>query len=210
MLRRTDGSLARLPDELVLADLLINATPVGTGTNDSLVPARWLRPDLAVLDLGDIEDVTIANIDGKTVRLGEVATVTRTHKERTTVTHISGRESVEIAVYKEGDANIVEMARLVRGHLDRLKGQLPEQMKLEVLFDQSVFIAKAVAEVVRVTRRFVIVSTPSKPDDNPQHIHLLDEAKLRELFAAAGVTRVNCDYVLNHVITVANMQAESC
>jgi shikimate dehydrogenase len=51
VLRRADGSLARLADELASANLLVNATPVGTGADDSLVPARWLRPDLAVLDL---------------------------------------------------------------------------------------------------------------------------------------------------------------
>ncbi|MCB1182455.1 efflux RND transporter permease subunit [bacterium] len=98
-------------------------------------------------DLADIEDVTIANIDGKTVRLGEVATVTRTHKERTTVTHIGGRESVEISVFKEGDANIVEMAQRVKAHLARLEKQLPDRMQAEVLFDQSTFIDQAIREV---------------------------------------------------------------
>lgn len=33
------------------ADLLVNATPVGTASDDSPVPASLLRPDLAVLDL---------------------------------------------------------------------------------------------------------------------------------------------------------------
>ncbi len=98
-------------------------------------------------DLTDIANVTIGNIDGKSVRLGEVADIVRTHRDRTTVTHIDGRESVEIAVYKEGDANVVEMAQRVGGHLDRLRQQLPEGMALEILFDQSVFIARAVKEV---------------------------------------------------------------
>jgi HAE1 family hydrophobic/amphiphilic exporter-1 len=71
-------------------------------------------------DLADIERVTVGQAAGQAVRLGEVARVVRTHKERTTITHVDGRESVEIAVFKEGDANIVEMARLVQGHLDRL------------------------------------------------------------------------------------------
>jgi HAE1 family hydrophobic/amphiphilic exporter-1 len=98
-------------------------------------------------DLADIENVTIANIEGTPVRIGDVAEVVRTHKERTTVTHIDGRESVEIAVYKEGDANIVEMARATTRHLDRLRDHLPEGMQLEILFDQSLFIAQAVREV---------------------------------------------------------------
>jgi shikimate dehydrogenase len=40
--------LARL---LAGADLLVNATPIGTASDDSPVPAEQLRPDLAVLDL---------------------------------------------------------------------------------------------------------------------------------------------------------------
>ncbi len=51
ILRRSDGSIERLPEVATDADLLINATPVGTGADESLVPNGSLRPDLAVLDL---------------------------------------------------------------------------------------------------------------------------------------------------------------
>jgi shikimate dehydrogenase len=51
LLRRSDGSMDRLADELASADLLVNATPVGTGSDESPVLASLLRPDLAVLDL---------------------------------------------------------------------------------------------------------------------------------------------------------------
>ncbi len=42
---------ADLPALVPRADLLVNATPVGTGSDESLIDARLLRPDLAVLDL---------------------------------------------------------------------------------------------------------------------------------------------------------------
>ncbi len=48
---RSDGSWARLPELLSGADLVINATPVGTGADESPIPAALLRPDLAVFDL---------------------------------------------------------------------------------------------------------------------------------------------------------------
>jgi shikimate dehydrogenase len=51
VLRRSDGSMERLAAELAAADLLVNATPVGTAGDESPVPAHLLRPDLAVLDL---------------------------------------------------------------------------------------------------------------------------------------------------------------
>jgi len=40
-----------LPMLLADAQLLVNATPIGTGSDESPVPADLLRPDLAVLDL---------------------------------------------------------------------------------------------------------------------------------------------------------------
>ena len=48
---RSDGSWERLPEHLASADLVINATPVGTGADESPIPAELLRPDLAVFDL---------------------------------------------------------------------------------------------------------------------------------------------------------------
>jgi shikimate dehydrogenase len=51
VLRRSDGSMARLAAEIATADLLVNASPVGTGTDESPVAADLLRSDLAVLDL---------------------------------------------------------------------------------------------------------------------------------------------------------------
>jgi shikimate dehydrogenase len=51
VLRRSDGSMERLANEIAGADLLVNATPVGTGADESLVPTALLRPGLAVLDL---------------------------------------------------------------------------------------------------------------------------------------------------------------
>lgn len=51
VLQRSDGSMARLADELAAADLLVNATPVGTRSSESPVPAEVHRADLAVLDL---------------------------------------------------------------------------------------------------------------------------------------------------------------
>jgi shikimate dehydrogenase len=51
VLRRSDGSIRWLADKIADADLVVNATPVGTAADETLVPAELLRPDLAVLDL---------------------------------------------------------------------------------------------------------------------------------------------------------------
>jgi len=60
---------------------------------------------------------------------------------------VDGRESVEIAIHKEGDANTVAAADAVLESLDRIRRGLPEGMELTVLFDQSRFVRRAVGEV---------------------------------------------------------------
>jgi 2-polyprenyl-3-methyl-5-hydroxy-6-metoxy-1,4-benzoquinol methylase len=76
---------------------------------------------------------------------------------------------------------------------------------LEVLEHISATIT-ALTEVCRVTRRFLILSVPSKEDDNPEHIHLFDAESLKRHLQTLGVTRVMVEYVLNHMIVVARME----
>jgi shikimate dehydrogenase len=45
------GRWGSMPGILREAELLVNATPIGTGSDESPVPVELLRPDLAVLDL---------------------------------------------------------------------------------------------------------------------------------------------------------------
>ena len=64
-------------------------------------------------------------------------------------------------------------------------------------------VGKAVASAVRMARRYVIVTVPSKPDSNPEHIHLLTKEKLTGLFGAAGCTRLHFDGVEGHLFMTA-------
>lgn len=63
--------------------------------------------------LTEIEDLIIARQGGVDIRLRDIGTVSRYHKDREVITAVNGRESIELEVYKEADANIVEVARRV-------------------------------------------------------------------------------------------------
>ena len=63
---------------------------------------------------------------------------------------------------------------------------------------------KAVAAAVRMAKQFVVVTVPSKPDNNPEHIHLLTKDRLTQIFTAAGCTRLHFDGVEGHLFMVAS------
>ncbi|MGB5104808.1 MAG: efflux RND transporter permease subunit [Steroidobacteraceae bacterium] len=89
----------------------------------------------------------IATRDGQPVYLRDVATVTRGYKDREAITRVDGREAIELAVYKEGDANTVQLARSVDERLAKLKDSLPEGTGVRTVYDQSTFIDAAIGEV---------------------------------------------------------------
>lgn len=67
--------------------------------------------------------------------------------------------------------------------------------------------AAALRSVLRVARRFVVLSVPSRPDDNPEHIHLFSAAHLTALLREHGALRVAIDQVPGHLIAVAKVGA---
>jgi len=64
-------------------------------------------------DVEEISEVVIGNWNGREIKIGDIGEVKRTSKEREIITRINGEESVEIEIYKEADANIVNAARRV-------------------------------------------------------------------------------------------------
>ncbi len=95
----------------------------------------------------EMANAIIASVGTQPVYLRDVATVTRGYKEREAVTRVNGRESIELAVYKEGDANTVQLADGVRARMELLSKTLPRDTELTAVYDQSKFIASAIGEV---------------------------------------------------------------
>lgn len=87
----------------------------------------------------------IAN--GVPVRLKDVATVRQGYKEREAIIRLGGKEAVELAIYKEGDANTVSTAEALRARLEQIKGQVPGDAELTTIEDQSRFIEHAISDV---------------------------------------------------------------
>jgi HAE1 family hydrophobic/amphiphilic exporter-1 len=95
----------------------------------------------------EMADSIIATRDGQPVYLHDVAVVSHGYKEREAITRVNGAESIELAVYKEGDANTVQLADGINARVEELTKSLPEGTQIKTVYDQSRFISAAISEV---------------------------------------------------------------
>jgi 2-polyprenyl-3-methyl-5-hydroxy-6-metoxy-1,4-benzoquinol methylase len=110
-----------------------------------------------------------------------------------------------VAAVRRGGVRSVAAARMDATALALGDDAMDVVLALEVL-EHVRDVASAVREAARVARRFVVLSVPSREDDNPDHLHLLDRARLARLFAEAGVARpLSFEQVHSHLIGVVNV-----
>ncbi len=96
----------------------------------------------------ELRNSVIASVNNRAVYVRDIATVERGYKDREAITRVDGVEAVELAVYKEGDANTVQVARRIRSELEFIDKTLDDELSLQVIQDQSRFIRQSIQEVV--------------------------------------------------------------
>ncbi|WP_076409188.1 efflux RND transporter permease subunit [Shewanella sp. UCD-KL12] len=131
----------KIRNRIAEENINLSAGKVIQGDKEYLV--RTLNQFNSLEELGQI----IVYRDAQTlVKLFEVAEIIDAHKERNDITRIGDQESIELAIYKEGDANTVAVARKVTAALDNINASNVKS-DLTVIYDQSEFIESAVSEV---------------------------------------------------------------
>lgn len=98
-------------------------------------------------DLSAIENLYLATVGNSQIRLKDVATVVDAFADKKSVTYVNGSEAIEVAIYKEGDANTVKVAESLLAQLPALRKGLPQDYSLTLVYDQSAFIKQAINEV---------------------------------------------------------------
>ncbi len=107
-------------------------------------------------NLDEMRNLLIKVDNNIPVRLKDIADVRQGYKEREGVVRVDGHEAIELAVYKEGDANTVSVASAVKKQLDAFtcakqmphcQSILPSKSKLDTIDDQSIFIQSSLDDV---------------------------------------------------------------
>ncbi len=101
-------------------------------------------------DLEEVRNMVVVSRNGRDIKLRDLGSVSYGFKDRDMITRVDARDAVEIEIYKEADANIVEMAEKVRERLNAVVGpRLKSQFNadIQVVADRSLFIRSSIDEV---------------------------------------------------------------
>jgi len=93
------------------------------------------------------DDLVIANVDGSPIRLRDVARVEDGTKEQRSIARLNGVPTVTLEIRRQSGANTIEVINGIKRELPRVSGQLPNDVKMEVIRDQSRYIESALHEI---------------------------------------------------------------
>jgi len=116
------------------------------------------------------------------------------------------------------DKRIDLLSDLVCGGIERLrveKADLCDMPYPENSFDVVTLlevlehipnVEKAIQSAVSMAKKYVVVTVPSKEDDNPEHIHLLTKERLTAYFSSCGVEKLSFGGVPGHLFMIAKLE----
>ena len=98
-------------------------------------------------DPRQFDDLVIANVNGSPVRLRDVGHVEDGTKEQRSLSRLNGVPTVTLDIRRQSGANTVEVIDGIKAALPRVASQLPQDVRLEVIRDQSRYIEAALHEI---------------------------------------------------------------
>lgn len=134
-----DLSVTQLNAALAAQNLSIPGGNIKTGYKDYLLrtPEEFSSPQ-------EVGEVVIARRNGIAIKLKDVADVRYFFKERTYDVRMNRKKAMAVFIQKQSGQNTVEVARAVREQLETIKKNLPPDVEVKMVMDNSEFILASV------------------------------------------------------------------
>lgn len=98
-------------------------------------------------DAAGFLDLPITSRGGNVIYVRDVASVRDGGALQTNIARMDGANAVSVALIKMGGASAVEIVRSVRERLPEIEASAPPGMRIEPIFDQSVFVDNAIGSI---------------------------------------------------------------
>lgn len=98
--------------------------------------------------VADFNDVIVKNEKGTPIYLSNIARIIDTIIEQRSLSRYNGNPALGVEITRQSGANVVELARQIRAVLNQLNEELPPDMAIVVVNDNSTWIEDSVHEIL--------------------------------------------------------------
>lgn len=135
-------SLNQVVQTLQMENMSLSGGHVQEGSKEMLVRATG-----EFKDLEQIRNLVLTSPLGARVHLSDIAEVRDGIKDATHMSRVNGEPGQTIMIYKQSNANTVQVARDVKKAFEELKADVPADFQMGVMLDQSTFIEESISSV---------------------------------------------------------------
>jgi multidrug efflux pump subunit AcrB len=121
--------------------------PSGTMKIDRFEYAVETNSAPSVID--DLNNLPVKAVNGSVIYVRDVAHVRDGNPPQTNILRVDGKRAVMMAIMKTGSASTLDIISGVQKKLISITGQLPPQLQINFIADQSIFVRGAISGVVR-------------------------------------------------------------
>lgn len=121
--------------------------PTGTAKLGSL--EYQVEMNASPKTVAELNDLPVKTVNGVTIYIRDVAHVRDGFSPQTNIVRQEGSRGVLLSVLKNGGASTIDIVKNIKAMLPQIATTLPEDLKMNLLFDQSLFVRAAISGVIR-------------------------------------------------------------
>ncbi|MEJ6949536.1 efflux RND transporter permease subunit [Natronospora cellulosivora (SeqCode)] len=130
-------------NQLIMENINLSGGNLSRGSTDYLI--RIMGKFSSVDEIGKVLIPSPAGM----ISLDEIAEVTDTYKEMTSISRLNGVNSVALSIQKQTDANTVAVSNAVTAEIERIQSNLDRELQIIPIMDQADFIRISINSVAQ-------------------------------------------------------------
>ena len=98
-----------------------------------------------IIDVKDFDDIVITYKNGNPIFIRDIGQTKDASAIQTNIARVDGKEQVYLPIFKRAGANTIASVEAVKKALPSLKERMPDDVKLNVIFDQSSYVRNSIS-----------------------------------------------------------------
>lgn len=102
-----------------------------------------------IVRVEDFNHIVVAYKNGRPVYVKDIGRAEDASAIQTNIARVDGNEQVYLPIFKRPGANTIASVEAVKKALPKLKDRLPDDVKLNIIFDQSSYVRQSISALVQ-------------------------------------------------------------